>query len=221
MLFEYLKSTYKSFLIFKKQKRLKNRDFSLISNNCCGGIIYHDLGLRFLSPTINLFIKLNEYLLFLENFNECLAADIIDAGGVEYPVGKIILKSGETVELHFMHYRTFEEAKNKFVERSKRINRDNLFVFLEAGIETTDDIVERFDALPFKNKVIITNKEYPDISDSLFIDIYGEDYKYGKMVVKIPGTFKSMRYLDLFDYIKWLNTGEITRVKKYNRLVKR
>lgn len=31
--------------------RLKNKDFSILTNHCMGGIIYHDLGLKFLSPT--------------------------------------------------------------------------------------------------------------------------------------------------------------------------
>lgn len=34
--------------------RLQNKDFSIISNHCMGGIISHDLGLEFKSPTVNL-----------------------------------------------------------------------------------------------------------------------------------------------------------------------
>lgn len=41
---------------WKNQKRLKNRDFSLLSSNCNGVFILHDLGLRFNSPTVNLWI---------------------------------------------------------------------------------------------------------------------------------------------------------------------
>ena len=38
----------------KKRSRLKNTDFTIIASNCCGTMMYHDLGLPFLSPTINL-----------------------------------------------------------------------------------------------------------------------------------------------------------------------
>lgn len=34
----------------KDRLRLRNKDFTLITSNCVGGIIYHELGLPFLSP---------------------------------------------------------------------------------------------------------------------------------------------------------------------------
>ena len=40
----------------KCKKRLENKDFSLLVGNCLGGYVYHQLGLPFTSPTINLMI---------------------------------------------------------------------------------------------------------------------------------------------------------------------
>lgn len=42
-----------------RRLRLENSDITILSNNCIGGIIYHKLGLRFKSPTINLLIGLS------------------------------------------------------------------------------------------------------------------------------------------------------------------
>ena len=44
--------------LFKKRRirKLANPDFTIIASNCVGTIIYHDLGVPFLSPTINLTI---------------------------------------------------------------------------------------------------------------------------------------------------------------------
>lgn len=57
------------------RKRLKNNEFSIISNDCTGGVIYHDLGLRFTSPTINLFFEpYEDYLYFLSNIKDYLHA---------------------------------------------------------------------------------------------------------------------------------------------------
>lgn len=36
-----------------QRRRLRNYSPTIISNNCCAGFIYHDLGLKFNSPTIN------------------------------------------------------------------------------------------------------------------------------------------------------------------------
>ena len=46
------------------QKSIKNKDFTLITSNCCGGVIYHLLNMRFDSPTINLWIDKKEFCKF-------------------------------------------------------------------------------------------------------------------------------------------------------------
>lgn len=47
------------------RKRLKNTDFSLITNNCVGGIISHDMHLQFRSPTVNLFLTMRNSYCFV------------------------------------------------------------------------------------------------------------------------------------------------------------
>ena len=199
------------FNLLKKSKRLKlkNHNFTIISNNCCGGVIYNSLGERFNSPTINLaFIEPRDFLTFVTNLEECLNADVTDIttqANQKYPVGQISLYEDRTISIHFMHYKTFSQAKLKWDERKQRINRNNLFVFMEAGIQTTDELVEEFDKLPYENKVIITNKPYPQYKSAYFIDIYDETYSWGKLITYVPKTLKTKRYLDKFNYIKWLN----------------
>lgn len=74
------------------QRRLKNTDFSLIANNCTGGFIYHDLGLQFKSPTINMFFCLDTYFDFIEHLDEYLSqklavcANPIVTPAFDYPV---------------------------------------------------------------------------------------------------------------------------------------
>ena len=41
----------------KNRERLNRDDVTIISTNCTGGILYHDLGLEFKSPTVNLFFR--------------------------------------------------------------------------------------------------------------------------------------------------------------------
>ena len=47
--------------------RLTNRNFTIFACNCAAGCMYHDLGLPFDSPTINLYIYPEDYLRFLKN----------------------------------------------------------------------------------------------------------------------------------------------------------
>lgn len=71
-------------------KKLKYKDFSFISVNCLGGVISHDLGLQFLSPTINLFFESEDYIKFVENLQYYLKLELEeDTAEESYPVGKL------------------------------------------------------------------------------------------------------------------------------------
>lgn len=210
-------------LKWQKRTRLKNHDFSIIANNCCGGIISNSLGERFNSPTINMTIRIEDWFIFLENLEEATSIELYekklyDDGSIpECPLGELRLSNGAKIECNFVHYLSFNEAKQKWVERCKRLRFDNLFIIFEAGGITSDDIVNRFNQLKYKNKVIITNKPYPQIPSALFINIYGKDYKPGLMSLFIKGTLH--RYIELFDYIHWLNTGKIRHAKFYKKFI--
>lgn len=49
----------------KMRKKLLKKNITIISNNCTGGFVYHDLGLRFNSPTINLAFGSDEVFFLL------------------------------------------------------------------------------------------------------------------------------------------------------------
>lgn len=55
-------------------------------------------------------------------------------GARRYPVG--MLKGNGTlpdIKIHFLHYRSFEEAREKWLERSGRLDFDNLCVVMQAA----------------------------------------------------------------------------------------
>lgn len=203
--------------------KLHNHGYTLIANNCCGGIIYHSLGEQFLSPTINLFIPTDDYFCFLENLEEALSTEIheikIDKTGATapFPIGEMCLKNGSTIQIHFMHYPSFEEAKTKWEERCRRVKTDNLFVLMELGPKTTREYAEKFQNLPFPNKVAITNTKFDDLDATIHIDIYGPTYKPGQMVRRMPRS--SHLYIELFDFVTWFNTGKIQHAKFYKKFI--
>lgn len=208
-LFQITKELYRRlFVILPNRRRLKNHDFTLIANNCVGGVICHDLGEPFNGPTVNLFFPLEDYRLFLDNLEEALSANLEEYFPENetptYPLGRLYLKSGDVIRIHFVHYKTFLDAKTKWDERRKRVKWDNLFILMEAGVETTQELVRWFDALPFSNKIILTNKSYPYAS-ARFLSIYDDAYSWGKLIKTKPRTFKTKRYVDDLDYIAWLN----------------
>lgn len=189
----------------KEKNRLRNSNFSIISSNCVGGVIYHKLGLKFLSPTINLWIRPNDYLKFLKNLNYYLSAAKLTEdkkNHLDYPVG--FLGNGENkITLYFQHYSSFTEAVEKWNKRKIRINFDNLFVIMTDRDGVDYNIMKQFDQLPYRHKVILTGKVYPNIKSSLCIPNCLEAGHLGDVFKANFLTGKSK--IDEFDFVKFLN----------------
>lgn len=184
-----------------RRLRLKNRRPTIIASNCIGTFMYYDLKMRFQSPTINLSFEMNDYVRFLENLRWYLEQPVIpfEDDRFEYPCGMV----GD-VEIRFNHYKTFEEAAEKWNERRQRIDWDNLFVIGIDGDGCTYESLQRFDALPYSNKVIFTNKPYPEFASAYYLPGFEERDRVGR-ATDFKDQFWIRRYMDSFDYISFLN----------------
>ena len=186
----------------EKFKGLKNFDFSIITSNCVGAVIYHDLGMPFLSPTINLTIGMNDLVKFAENLNWYLEKEIVEIkGDYEYPTGML-----EDIRINFVHYNSFEEGIQKWEERKKRINMDNLFFMGSERGDCTYETIQHFDKLPYTNKVIFTHVEYPEIKSAYYIKGFDEEPQLGNLL-EFKSQFLKRRYLDDFDYVSFFNSA--------------
>lgn len=181
--------------------RLKNRNATIISSNCNGEFIYYDMKLPFLSPTINLSFDMNDYVKLLENLNWYMEQPITPFADdrFEYPCGML----GD-IEIRFNHYKTFEEATAKWEERKRRINWDNLYIVAIDGDNCTEKSLQRFDALPYRHKVIFTHCPRPDISSAFYLRGFEELPGLG-VALDFKKQFLVRRYLDDFDYVSFLN----------------
>ena len=184
-----------------KRLRLKNRRPTIIASNCIGTFIYYDMKIKYLSPTINLSFDMNDYVRFLENLEWYLQQPVVpyEDDRFDYPCGMI----GD-VEIRFNHYKTIEEAISKWERRKQRIDWDNLFIMAIDGDECTYDSINRFDALPFENKVIFTHKPYPEFKSAYYLKGF-EDLKEVYRPTDFKNQFFIRRYMDQFDYISFLN----------------
>ncbi len=181
--------------------RLKNKDFSIISSNCNGGVILHDLGQRFNSPFVNLWILPKDYLKLLNNFDDYMKYDLIFVEDNRYNYPVAILKD---IKLYFQHYESKDEARIKWEQRRKRIIRDNIFVlFSDRDGCTYNDLIE-FEKVPFENKVVFTKQKHPELKSSFYIRGFENQPCVG-ICSEYRNRHSVRRYLDDFDYVKWLN----------------
>ena len=116
----------------KFQKRLKNDNFTILCPNCIGGCIYHRLGKKFLSPTINMWMTQPDFVKFLLHLDEYLEEPIVFLPTDESsPSGKIGGKSEiPEIILHFNHASSNEEAGAQWNIRKGRINKENLYIIM-------------------------------------------------------------------------------------------
>ena len=186
----------------RKRRKLKNYHPTIIASNCNGGYILHDLGLKFNTPTINLFILAPDFLKFVKNLDFYLAQELKELKtDLKYPVGQLA-----DIRIFFMHYNSFEEAKQKWEERSKRVDKNNMYIMMtDKNICTHDHMIE-FDNLPYANKVIFTHLPQPDIKSAVYIKGFENEREIGVLSDWKPGFWKR-RWLDDFDYVSFLNNS--------------
>lgn len=158
----YIKATYK-----KRKRKIKQEDFTIISNNCWGGMIYQSYGLQYNTPTIGLFFMAEDYIKFVYNIKEYLNYELefIDFKEskkykntqqlLNYPVAKL-----KDIEIYFMHYKTKEEAEQKWKRRCERINWDKIIFKFSNQNLCKKEHIEKFLELPVKNKICFVNKDY-------------------------------------------------------------
>ena len=199
-----IKKIYRSILRLqlnkKNRNKLENTDVTIFCNNCTGGIIYHDLGLEFKSPTINLYFSASDFVEFCENLDFYLSEELIEINSERsYPVAKL-----GKITIFFVHYKNFEQAKKKWNERRSRINKNNMFFVMIDRDGCTPELAKRFNSLPYKNKVFLTYRNIEGVNCA-FIKKEWQDIDKTRILTEYLSKFTGKRFIDSFDYVSFLN----------------
>lgn len=202
----------RKFVTNKQRRSLINKNFTLISNNCNGCVLLHELGLKFNSQFVNLFINSNDYIKYLKDFDyyNNMELSFDDDNDVSYPVGKL----GD-IRIDFVHYHSNDEAALKWNDRKKRINKENMFVIFTEQDGCTKECLDGFDELPFENKIVFTCNKYDDVKSSVFVKKYFGNTNGVVMFLSFKNKFSKKRNYDVFDFVSWFN-GE----KNLSKLMK-
>lgn len=203
---------------FRERKKIKKDSFTIISNTCIGGVICHDLGKPFLSPTVNIYIRPKDFVKFCMNIKHYLEIPLTEIpynADIGYPVARL-----DDIVLYCKHFKDFDEANDAWNRRKARIDWDNVYfimtdrdfippVSITNTIQACDeDDIRKFDLLPFTNKIcIVRNADYVKKYESCRLLLRGNDSKCVGIITNIIGiTGKRMyQYVENFDYIQFLN----------------
>lgn len=202
----YIRKAYRRIHRHFLRKRLKNKDFTILAPTCIAGIIYHEFGHEFLSPTINLWMYDKDFLKFIHNLEEYLSYDLEFVSGID-PTPTAYCGD---ILIHFNHYASEEEARTKWEARKKRIKLDNLFIIMadqpDGGVITYEDMRSLQD-IRCKGKAILTIKDYKDLDYLVHLPKDPErDCVNMYMFDKTP-ILGRYRWERVWDYVEWINKG--------------
>lgn len=209
-----LKNNLKKVLNFFRLKRfekykLRNNDVTILCNCCIGGCMYHDLKLKFLSPTINLYFEHHgfiDFILHLEDYIkngklfECKEKEKSNNA----PIGILKCKNLPDIKIHFLHYNSFSEAYLKWEERCLRINWNKIFLVIEARDIHEHLLISEYVNLPYK-KVIFTD-EYIDHESVIHMPFY-DKHDFKKPITSFISLSGKKGY-DSYNFVEQIFNGD-------------
>lgn len=214
--YNYLRKFCECFTRDRYVKLYRSLDLSqtsIISSDCVGGIIYHDAGCEFQSPTINMRFEASDMVKLCSNLRYYMQLDPVpykDSNGVSYPV----LELGD-IKLWCVHYHTYEEAIIAWQRRKKRINYKNIVMLFSEKDNFSEDLIDKIDKIPGK-KVLFAAKSRP-----YEWNCYIPEFEKNGMVMDLTryASFWGIKWYEKhFNMVGWLNGKKIDACINANRL---
>ena len=208
-----LASLERRFYLRKKRRQFQNHGVTVYSANCLAGVILHDLGQEFRTPTVNMLFNFKDYIKFLSNLEHYLAVDPIDTGRI---YNGYFVSMLDDLRLYFAHVPSFEVGRNCWNRRKTRISKDNIVVLmtdriLEEPLEEADILA--FDALPFQQKVFFSAKPYPHIPSVYYMEEFAGQDEVAVLTDFRKKTFPKRRNYESFDFVAFLNGTPLSEIK--------
>ena len=196
-----IKDLWRAPLRFYMRKKLKNHGFSIISANCVGGILYHDVGEQFRTPTINLIIP--QFVTFAENLQHYLQVTPVEGEKTKegYPVCML-----EDISIIGVHYATCEMLMKDWVRRAKRVNYNNILLIAPDNFLHDEEEEKRFDRIAYP-KVCFTSRKDTQYDWQVYLPEFQGQSKVGD-TLRYCNIFGVRIFEKHFDCVKWLNEHE-------------
>ena len=178
---------------------------TIISNNCTGGAIMHQLGMEFKTPTVNLQILPEQFPKFCIDLKYYMNTELVEYTNISYKHRKYMEKMFggvpdmpfgliDDIVVCFQHYDTFAEAKQKWDERKAKIDYDHIgYIFHARGPEYRAE-AELFTKMDLPNKLVLTQ----DFKIDGAVSFEGEGFS---------AVNDKLLITQIYDYKTWRDNG--------------
>lgn len=161
---------YRDMLTLYFKKKVGRSKFCIISNDCWGAEMYKLLDRPFNTPFIGLMLMGPCYIKMLEDPQYYLRLPLkfeeqsrytemqqINSG-TNFPLATL---GDSGIEIHFLHYKSKSEAKEKWERRLKRMDWNNLFIKYDCNKDyVSKQLVEKFNKLQYPNKLLFGKENF-------------------------------------------------------------
>lgn len=200
------KSFYRIYYKISSRK-LKTKDFTILSSNCLAGRIYKDLGVKYNTPTVGLFFWGEDFLKFIKNLDKYLSVELKfnkeskydeinemrKNNNLNYPIGIL-----DDIEIQFLHYKSCNEAMDKWKRRCSRVNRNKIFILDTDRDGFNIDFFNSYEKINFP-KLIFTSKDYKNKYNIFVKEFEGSPY--------VGDLYNSAIFYKYINPIKWINNN--------------
>lgn len=200
-----------------KRLKYKKEHKVILARDCIAGMLYDQYGIKFNSPTINLFINPLEFCYFINDLDIYLKAELIEEKLLSekfgWPVGVLQPNNCKPVYINFNHYKTFKEAKIKWEIRCKRIEltKDTIYIVINLTNDVDFNPHDKINLNKLKQELIkIKYKKVILVSESLGLPnefIIRKHKNWPSRYVIYQRFLSKKRRFNKFDFEYFLNLG--------------
>lgn len=173
------------------RRKIYNTNCSIISSNCIGGIIYHDLGFEFLSPTINMYFNSEDFSKLITNLEKYMSIYPKTIKKDPFPV--LLL---EDIKLFCLHYKTHIEAIKAWERRKKRINYGNIFVIATDRDCKNKEDLHLIDKSKYDKVIFVSTKDHK-LNNGIYVPGYQNQVGHLDRFIDESGYREYEKYLQL------------------------
>ena len=202
----------KSYYAPQLRAKLVNDDFSIISNNCWGGVCYEHYGLQKLSPTVGMYFYPEDFLKLISDIDYYFSMELEVITSRDSKRLDILRKDHSDqfylgvlgdIEAVLVHYKDPQIAKEKWKRRVSRINRNNLVFKFSQQNGCLDQHLQQFATIE------LPGKKFMFVKDSTYLYDCAVHYRgFEKCEEIMNDTFYWNRY---FDVTRFLNGDGIIK----------
>ena len=201
---EKIKKIWRAPLVKYMTTKTRGTRVRILATNCMGGILYHDTGKPFDSPTINLTISGMDFIKLCNDPEHYMTqypvlADVSPQG---YPIADV-----GGIRVNGVHYKDIDDFSDKWLRRGARFleqkDAEILVIASDAQIKT-DEEIESFHNLPYRKVCFTIRKDIP-YDEFVFVEAFSGMEAMGDLT-RYTGLIGKRIFEKEFDFVKWLST---------------